>query len=457
MLQLKSQSLLAAVLAGTAALISTFSPQLASESQAADARVLPKGRSRLGVTFASTQGITTEFNNDGKPTSLTADYNLNLNAQTIARLYPEFNDLVQMLNGFGLRYDVNQQDQPTRGIVTNGPGTQDLPLLGDAFAAGFLGVSAEATRQQYNFTFFHGLTDRLSVGFSVPYIKTQVRTNAGLSGLTTAADIAAGLQSGQFAPFWNQIGSSAALLSNPVGLIQSELQSRGYSPFGDFQATGVGDIVLGARYHYFGKKVKPGEWYNSFQGGFTAPTGKVYSPSQITAVDFGSGVWDANLTHLTNFRLNSGILLSHSLAYTYRLPGYTPKRVRRDPSDQIPDASGEELARTYLGDKYWTNIGIDYASRLWGVPVNFSATYEWFWKNQNHFEGSLARDYSYLSKDTESYLETLSWGLGVDTIPLFFEYKFPIPSSLNFNYNIPTRGKNSLVVSYWTLEFNLYF
>jgi hypothetical protein len=419
---------------------------------AADARVLPKGRNRFGVTFAQSAGITDKFIDDGSRASVVAPYNLELNQETVSRLYPQFSNLVNMLNASGLRYDSSASSNPDHGIVP--AGSSELPLLGDALALGFLGVQGEGRRNQYNFTYFHGVSEKLSLGLSVPLIKMRVDIDYSLSGARTASDIMMGYASQNPGSLTQDLFGLLQQLQAPTDMVISELGKRGYD-LSSFNESGIGDIVLGARYNYFNETTQAGEFINSFQGGVTLPTGKVFSPGIATAVDFGQGVWDANLTHILNFNPDPKWSFSHLIAYTHRFPGYTPKRVRKNPSDVLPDAASEEMALTYLGDKFWTGLTAGYnLSRV----VSLETGYEWYWKGKNRFEGGFTdRDYGYLSDNTNLYTETLSIGASISTIPLFLEYKFPLPTTASLTFNIPIAGRNAVIAPYGALECSLFF
>ncbi len=425
----------------------------AEQAHAVDARVLPKGRSRVNVIYGQTAGISQTFNNEGKQESVTAPYNFPLSSENIQKLAPEFGQLVTELNAkSNYRYDVRQRGSANHGIVFSSD--QNLPRLGDALSRGFLGVGAEAKRSQYNISYQRGLTDRLSLGFMVPYIKMKVDVSHSIDGVNTAGDIYqafSGFQGTDLAQF----ASTLDFVRNASDeTLQDLLIQKGYNRFGDYNGSGVGDMVLGGRFNYLNKRPASGEWINSVQLGATLPTGKTRHPRDLTAVDFGTGAWDIGAAHLVNYTPHRLVTLSHSFNYTYRLPSTRIMWVRENPDDFIPSSISEENVNVRLGDKYWNTFGlkINFTSAF-SIDSNF----EWYWKRPDKFSGARPKDYAYMSDKTDAYAETWQIGASINSIDAFLKYKFPLPGELAINYYVPTAGKNFVIAPYGTAELALFF
>ena len=101
-----------------------------------DAAVLPDGVFNFSVDGLMSLPITKRFNKDGDKEPLATDFNANLNSSI-------FSDLSLVEAGFGLA-----------------PGSATF---------GRTVVKFERHIQIYNFNAAYGLTDRLSVGVTVPY------------------------------------------------------------------------------------------------------------------------------------------------------------------------------------------------------------------------------------------------------------------------------------------------
>jgi hypothetical protein len=420
---------------------------------AEDARTLPKGRSRFSFAYGHAPSITQTFDNNGQAVSVTKDYNFELSKDMISKLDGQFSALVGILNSTGMRYDVARREDPSRGITTD----DSKPLVGDALSRGFLGVAAQAEHKQYNLMLFHGVTDRLSVGFMVPYIQETVRVDHSITGANTASDIYNGF-----------IAKDPALLGElqkfPAALnfiqnandetFQGLLADRDYDRFGNYNGSGIGDVVLGGRYSYLNKNFKVGEVINAFQVGTTLPTGKVRPPRNLTEQSRGQGYWDIGAAHIFNITPTRLVTLSQGLHYTWSLPGRRIMRVRENPDDFVPNAASEENVRTWYGDKYWATAA---AKLNVSSAINFEASYEWWKKNSDRFAGDRPKDYEYMSDKTDQYKETFSISASVSSIPAFKAYDFPLPGEFSASYNLPTRGKNAVIAPYWTAELALYF
>ena len=445
-----------------------FTPSHAWSESAA---VLPKGRSRMSLSLASTASVGQNFNSDGKPESVTAAYGMDLNAAQLTQIKPDVGNLVRILNDTGLRYNKNERQGVDHGLTLDSA----YPLIGDALNAGTFGVDAKASRLQYNFAYQVGVTDRLTVGFFVPYIKAQVKVNSSISGVNTAGDISyafTGVQANQPTgsttnPSGNTSGnpSSSGLpigdyLNQLAGIntetFQSVLAGKGYDRLQDSETHGLGDVVMGARFNYLNKTVKKaGYFLNSVQLGTTAPTGRLKSPTQLAGVDLGSGTWDVTGSHIANYAPWKFLTVSHSLNYTYQAPSKRELRIKKDAADILPDASSQERLYQNLGDKYWTNLGFKLQPFRW---LSIDASYEWFWKRTDRYRGGRTDlNYSTLSANTESHLETVQLGLSISSVSAFLQKKFFIPADLGINVYLPRRGLNTPIVAYGTAELALYF
>jgi hypothetical protein len=421
---------------------------------AEDARVLPQGRSRFSVIYAQTGNVSQTFNSQFKAESLTAQYNMDLNSVNITRLVPEFKEVVNVLNNSGWHYNVAKRDDGNHGLTRDNA----YPALGDAVSRGSLGVDAEALRQQYNLAYQFGVTDRLTVGAILPFMRMQVRIKHSLGGVNTANDAYYAFAARGAGPnFSNDLVNALDYVRSANDeTLQSALAAKGYSRFGDSDVSGLGDLILGARYCYLWDHRRSGEWISSVQAGVVVPTGRLKPTSELTQVDFGAGSYDLGVAHIINYSPVSWVTFSNGLHYTYRFWGHRMLRVRKDPTDEVPDASDEEDVQQRLGDKYSATLGTTFnISRA----ISIDTSYEWWWKKADLFRGSRGRDYgySYLAADSDSYTETLQIGASVSTIPAFLKHDIPVPGQLSANFYLPLRGKNSVIAPYGTAELALYF
>lgn len=428
----------------------------APEAKAEDAHVLPKGRSRLSFIYGYSGTVTHTFNPGGERESLTQALNVNLSPERFKSVDPRITQLVNFLNASGWHYNVDERETTSHGLTKD----DRYPLLGDSLSLGFLGVDARAYRQQFALLYNYGLTDTISVGFGVPFVKTQVTLQYAVSGVNTANDIYHGFFSENPAVLPELRDSLNQIRSLTIDNLQEFLVSKGYSKIGNYEGTGPGDVQFGGRWNYLNHRQGEAELFNSLQLMITMPTGKLRPPNVLTQVDDGQGAWDAGLGHLANFTPSRWMTLSGSAYYTYRFATQRPMRVRRDPSEIIPDASTEELVDLRLGDKYWAVVGADFnlVPGSTAHPFSLMVNYEWFWKRNDRYQGAVPGiDYQYLGDLTDSYKETLNVGAKIRALDSFLAGHFPAPLTVEMNYYYPTRGRNAVIAPYGVAELALFF
>jgi hypothetical protein len=416
---------------------------LAQTAFCEDARVLPQGRSRLNFTYAQTGNVSDTFNDQGDRVSLTHDYNLELNAATVQKIMPKIQGLVDGLNAQHLKYNPNDG-------VNNGSGQN----LADALTRGFLGTDAAVIESQYNISYQYGVTDRLSVGFNVPIIKAQTTFNASITGTNTAQQIAAAFNQPGL-PNQNALGSQLNQLANAnIQTIRDQIQqSAGYTVPSQTNQSGIGDIVLGGRYNYYKSHYE--DVISSVQAGVGLPTGSLKDPTIPTQISLGTGAFDLGIAHIFNYSPLRFLTLSNGIHYDHRLPSHQSMIPANSPGQVLPPTSNEESVATQLGDKYWTNLGVDAKITQ---AFSLGTSYEWFWKRPDTFSGSTPGvDYGGLSVDTAEYTETVQAGASLSTIPAFMRKEFPIPMDLAMNVYFPTKGVNAVIAPYATASIALYF
>ena len=420
---------------------------------AEDARVLPQGRSRLSVIFAQTAPSTETFNRDGNPESITEAYHLSLNSQTLAKISPQFQELVQILNNSGWHYNSAAHFSDSHGLTRD----NSFPALGSALSRGFLSIDAQATRQQSGIAYQYGVTDRLSAGFLIPVVRTQVQLHHSLTGLNSASDVYSAFVSGSGVSFSPEAVTALNFIrSADIETLQTILTSKGYAPIGDTDVTSLGDVLLGGRVRLNAENpLNPSPWIHSLQAGLLLPTGRLKPPTELTQVDAGSGSTDLALAEISNFKPTSWLLFATGLHYTYRLPGHRTLRVNKTPDTLLADADDEENVAQKLGDKTWITLGAQIQpSDAW----IFGLDYEWDWKKADRFTGVRAgRDYTFLSLNTESSSESLQLGASWSSIAAFLKQQALLPLQIALTLNLPLRGRNSVITPYGLAELALYF
>lgn len=419
-----------------------------------DARVLPAGRFRVTSYYGQSEQVGQTYDSKGVPSDLTAAYNIELSSKTLKGFNDQMKTLVDVLNSLNYRYDPRERRNGYHGIVL----TDDIRAqkLGDAISRGKLDIDAWGMRRQTNLALNYGITDRLSVAIVGAYLENQARVSYKIKGVNTAKDIAAALEAiGPVETEFDLVTPLRQIAAVNKRTFQSLLVEKGYDTFGDFREKGFGDTLVGSRLNYLNlKPTSSTAILSSLQGLLTVPTGRLSAPRKLQSIDFGQGAWDLGLTHVFNAEPARFVTISHSAGYTYRFKSHRKLRVP-EKGDFVPDASDEEIVAMKLGDKYATALGLRFKL---GSYVSVDSGYEWAWKRSDRYKGLRDRvDYGTLSRDTQSYLETVQLGASVNTVTPFMRGDFPLPGDLSFNYYQPIRGKNTKIAPYGVAEFSLYF
>ncbi len=430
---------------------------ISARARAEDARVLPQGRSRFSMIYGQTSQISQQYDNNGTATSLTAQYNFEVNAALISSanlnnagdMVKSLKTLVDSLNATGKHYNIDDRSSAYHGITTDAK----YPLLGDALSLGFLNTAADVHQEQYNFTYFYGLTDKLTIGISMPYIKRQIIPIHSMTGVNTANDIYYGVAGNpQLAKLANGLNQVKAINDETF---QSLLQSQGYDRVDDYQGNGIGDVVMGARYNYLNKHTRAGDIVSSFQAGVTVPSGRLKDPANVLEQDFGSGAWQLGAGQIFNYTPISLITLSNGWHYTYKFANSRVMRIRADAGDMIPDLSDQMTVQEWQGDEISTSLG---AKINLSKAINIDNAMSWWYKRPDRFNGpDPNRDYSYETDGTEEYLETFSATLNISMIPAFMKYDFPVPIEASVSVAFPITGKNAVIAPYGAAELAVYF
>ncbi|NDD90685.1 hypothetical protein EBZ37_01150 [bacterium] len=420
---------------------------------AAEARVLPQGRSRLALIQGQTAAITETTTNDGERVSIMSPYQLELSGQNFRRADPRVSDLVQWLNNqSNYRYDIS--DNSNHGVVFSN--NSALPLLGDALSRGSLGIDAEVHRTQYVVAYQYGVTSRWSAGFAIPIVKHSVHFRHAINGRNTARDIYQGFAAGNAGSAQQLVDGLSLLSQIDTETFQGVLQTRGYQRFEDYEGSGLGDTILGSRYLYLERSTKFGLLMNAFQSQITVPTGGLASPDNLTELDFGAGAWTAQLIHTTTFTLNSRYTLSHQLGYTAKLPFSRLRRVPSQPGDFLPGPANEESVQIKLGNQWMTSAG--FKAQL-NPTVSLDSQIFWEWKARDSMSGSRQPTASYeaMSYGTDSASCYAQFSVIASSISAFLKNRFALPGDLTLTWSQPINGRNQILTPYGIAELALYF
>jgi hypothetical protein len=325
-----------------------------------------------------------------------------------------------------------------------------LALVEEAFGMppGSANIGKSLVSFQYEFTdlFFsltYGVTDRVTVGFTLPYYWQKNKVRAKLDTLN--ATVGKNQAENTLAPL-SVDGTVPLTTKDALDLIGRGLDINGdgtidvpgygYKKFATWSERGIGDLEVGARVQYF----KDDTWRLAFTGGVRFPTGKLDDPDDLVDLDFGSGAYALLFRFNHDYELVKNLVLNGTLEYDLILPEKVTLRIPDD-VDQ-PLTLNRERVRRDIGDIFALKLSAEYT--FW---KGFSASilYHFEGKLEDNVSGSKGYNYRSVEEETDTRSHVYVVGLSYSTIPSFAEKKFPIPLRVTIAYRDRFAGKNNVL------------
>jgi len=384
-------------------------------ASADDAAVLPKGRFGFGLEDRFFFPYDQRFGPDGKAEDLAAAFN---NRRLDSSVFPNLAALNPLVPG---------------GVAS----------IGDSR------VHFEYTENLLLFTGAYGVTDRLSVGFEIPYywvhneVEASVNSDPGSSanvGLRTGPG--AGPCALPVAVLPLACPNTRRFTTDDVQQILGPgipgIQGFGFKRIENFSDEGVGDITLAAKYQY----LRTEDWRLAATIGVRMPTGRQDDPDNLSDIAWSTGAWilqarlhqDYIISNLwrstpspatsTPRPLGAGdMLLNLTLRYDWFLP------------DRLTIRAGEENALPThrakvtrdIGDRFEVEFGARYF--IW-APFSVSALYRYVFKLEDRINGPGNFPHNLAEEDSDSHEHIYIVQANYSTVPLYAQGRFPIPMNV---------------------------
>jgi len=386
-----------------------------------DATVLPKGVFSLRLDSKFFIPIEKRFDADGNTEDLAEDLNANLNSS----VFPQLGLIEQ---AFGM----------PAGTVSIGESE----------------VSFEYNVKIFDFYFFYGLTDRLSVGAKIPYwtFKNDVDAEVDNTNATVVKNPFLGSPGDPFqgAPLVpRSIVPSALQDPLTTGDVQNLLETEfGYKPLKSWSHNGLSDIEFGGRYQYY----KSDNWRLAFLGALRAPTGRTDDPDNLADFPFGLGSW-AILFHSNNdFIRWNNFMLNGTFVYELYL---SHKDTLRIPDDvNRPITANKERVDITPGDI----IKLEFEGRYnitpsWNLSLFYRYTRGFKWD----VDGDQGLSYDQVEKESDFKSQQYRVGITYSTLPLYQAKEFALPLTAKLYYRDRFAGENTTKSRYVGLDVSVFF
>ncbi len=340
-----------------------------NEGLADDATVLPAGVSRAYADFYRYLPTTQRYNRDGDREELAFQLtNAPLDSSVLASLQP---------------LD---------------------PLVGGTATIGNVAVAYEYDISVLDLGFSYGLTERLTVGFHLPYywITNHVATSFDSASANVGLNPATGTCCIPIAAGGQPMGE---------GDVQNLIRDQfGFSRIETWRRQGIGDLELGGKYQL--SRTEDTAW--AVTGGLRVATGYADDADDLTDVAWSYGnhalllrlhydyklsnLWSEERTPLrAQAPVPGDVVMNATLRYDYMLPDKQIKRIGDDP-DQILTANRERVERK-LGDLFGLEVS---GSFQLSESIAVTALYNYASKRKDDISGTMGFNYESLEAHTDS-------------------------------------------------------
>ncbi|MDX1431519.1 MAG: hypothetical protein R3286_03625 [Gammaproteobacteria bacterium] len=341
------------------------------------------------------------------------------------------------------------------------------PLVGGTASIGDVAVSYEYDIDVFDAGYNYGITDKLTVGFHIPYywIKNNVdatfssaNANVGLNPATGACCIPIGA------------GGVPMNTEDVQQLIRSDF---GFATIQSWSREGIGDIELGGKYRFFRDESSA----FAVTGGARLPTGYADDPDDLTDVPWSYGnyalllrlhydyklsnLWSREKTPLDELVPSPGdVIVNGTFRYDYMFPDEKVKRIGDTP-DQVFTNNREKVSRK-LGDIFGFEVAGKYQLT---ERFAFTAIYTYSFKLKDEISGNMGYNYSSLEANTDSDQQIAIIRASYSTLGAYRDGKASVPLYFTIAYRNRFAGEgprsgqaNPILTTSWVVaSLNVLF
>ena len=310
------------------------------------------------------------------------------------------------------------------------------PLVGESASIGNVSVVYEYDIDVLDAGYRYGVTDKLTVGFHIPYYWITNNVDAAFD----ATDANVGLNPATGACCIPIAAGGVPMNADDVqNLVSSEY---GFSSIESWSGQGVGDIELGAKYRFFL------EASSAFAttGGLRIPTGRADDPDNLADVAWSYGnyalllrvhydykvsnLWSRKPSQLQQIATAPGdVIFNATFRYDYMLPDEKVKRIGDTP-DQVFTNNREKVSRK-LGDIFNMEVSGKYQI---SKTIALAGSYTYGAKLKDAISGDMGFNYRSLEANTDSSQHVVVLRASYSNLASYRETQSAIPWALTLAY-----------------------
>lgn len=340
-------------------------------------------------------------------------------------------------------------------IVKGESGLQKTLLRGFLEAEGFAGEDALLNIQaemQANVRVFapvlsYGASDNLTLALAIPFYNAAVSVQTGFLPTAKAYEFIERLD----APEHNLTASAKEVsdkLNNMDDELNAKLEKNGYHRLENWEAKGLGDIVLAGKYRFHdGETVKAANL-----SGFSLASGRLADPDVLTSIPFGKGA----------HQLFTGLIVDEPLPFAFTLNQYAkvshpfPARanLRLKTKDEAIEVEKQQV-KFALGDQLEAGASLQFEPS-WGLVTGVG--YQFQIKNKDTYaleEHPAAKEK--WEENTFSRAHFAEAKFGYSAVNAFKRQEVMVPFTMDLEYRKFLAGVNALTNDLLSLNVAVFF
>ena len=329
------------------------------------------------------------------------------------------------------------------------PGARS-PSLTDQLDLGTVAPVGTAEVKSQYLGIGYGLTSKWTVFGYVPYVEAKTSASLQVSGSNNALAVKDRLGGYAFGSLSQGLDQAARLTATDLA---SQLSANGYQALGEWQKSGVGDSVIGARTATSAALGRTAIGSLAVTPNISLPTGAIAPTNNLQAISFGSGLYGIGAEVEPSVSYQRGMLKAAlPVAYTHFLPGSVEKRlpeggetfVAPERTTQVTYARGDDVD---VAAAVGSRRGVLSGELRRGVKRHLG----------DRYRGSLSGNYAVLSEETDALQHYAAAAIRVDTSEPFLRKAFVAPIVLEIGAFQTISGYNVTDERYIEAAVGTYF
>lgn len=396
---------------------------------AEEARILPKGISRVRFVGVQANEVTRKFNERGEVGPI-GGANMTLGMNELAARDGRVGQLRDFLNA-----------------MSSG--------AGDELYTGNIYQDIAVQQRIFGAAFEYGISSRWNFGIRFRVIEQSIRTGLRSDATNNASNLLNRMRANGPVPPEAEAGLQQIANFNTAYWENAIFASQGYDVPSNLDRTDFGYTEAGVKYLIY-----QNDWYaTSALTGVRIPTGRDESLTNPLDRGTGGNYWGTALQWLQEFNPTAWLTFSSSAKYDYYFRDTKIRAVPKNENDKLPSLlpqNGQvKSVKRKPGDLLATEVAASY--KFPGNKFSVFGAYQYNVKARDKYTGPGDLHYAGLSRFTDYRSTNAEFGGEFSTIMMYRQQKFPVPMQVGMLYNMTLTGKNVPDTKFGRVDLKFYF